>query len=121
MQEFSKLGIMAILHDWNYWYRDFPRFISRPEYQEKMQRLRRSDEIIVLTGMRRSGKSTLLKQEMEDLAKDHEKIQLLYINFEDLRFPPAMDSSILDQILATYRENINPDKEQFPTIDCSLN
>lgn len=74
MQDLSKLGIMAILHDWNYWDRDFPTVIPRPEYQEKMQRLRRSDEIIVLTGMRRSGKSTLLKQEMEDLARNHDKI-----------------------------------------------
>lgn len=117
MQDLSKLGIMAILHDWNYWDRDFPTVIPRPEYQEKMQRLRRSDEIIVLTGMRRSGKSTLLKQEMEDLARDHNKTQLLYINFEDPRFPPAMDSSILDQILATYRENINPDKEVYLFLD----
>lgn len=117
MQEFSKLGIMAILHDWNYWYRDFPRFIPRPEYLEKMQRLRRSDEIIVLTGMRRSGKSTLLKQEMEDLSRKHDKKQLLYINFEDPRFPPAMDASILDRILATYRENINLDKEVYLFLD----
>lgn len=73
MQDLSKLGIMAILNDWNYWNRDVPQYVPRPEYQEKMRRFRRSGEIIVLTGMRRSGKSTLLKQEMEDLAREHDK------------------------------------------------
>lgn len=117
MQDLTKLGIMTILNDWNYWNRDFPKYTPRQEYQERMRLFRRSDEIIVLTGMRRSGKSTLLKQEMEDLAREHNKKKLLYINFEDPRFPTTLDCTTLDLILETYRENINPDEEVYLFLD----
>nr|WP_256366064.1 AAA family ATPase [Methanogenium sp. MK-MG] len=72
---------------------------------------------MVLTGIRRSGKSTLLKLEMKSLAERVEKEQLLYINFEDPRFSDNLNTRTLDMIFETYRENINPEGEVYLFLD----
>ena len=117
MQELTKLGITEILNDWNYWNRDFEEYVPRTEYLNTIQRFRRSGEIIVLTGIRRSGKSTLLKLEMQDLAERVGKEALLYINFEDPRLSDSLDTRTLDQIFETYRETINPEGEVYLFLD----
>ncbi|MCK4378900.1 MAG: ATP-binding protein, partial [Deltaproteobacteria bacterium] len=60
----SKEEIFEVLSDWNYWDRPLPVTISRPRYEEDMARKAVSGEIIILKGVRRSGKSTLLLNEM---------------------------------------------------------
>ncbi|WAI00462.1 ATP-binding protein [Methanogenium organophilum] len=117
MQELTKLGITEILNDWNYWKRDFEAYVPRTEYLNTIRRFRKSGEIIVLTGIRRSGKSTLLKLEMQDLAQHVGKEALLYINFEDPRFGDTIDTRTLDMIFETYRETINPDGDVFIFLD----
>jgi len=117
MQELTKLGILEILNDWNYWHRNFEEYVPRTEYLNKIQRFRKSGEIIVLTGIRRSGKSTLLKLEMKSLADNVEKKELLYINFEDPRFSDNLNTKTLDLIFEVYRENINPEGEVYLFLD----
>lgn len=59
--------------------------ISRPTYLEKLDQLRNKQIIKVLTGVRRSGKSTILELYQDKLLKEGvqpEQIQVL--NFEDL-------------------------------------
>jgi len=117
MQELTRLGIMEILNDWNYWHRDFETYVPRTEYQRKIRAFRRSGEIIVLSGIRRCGKSTLLKLEMQDLAQSIGKKSLLFINFEDPRFSDHLNTDTLDRIFDTYRETINPDGEVYLFLD----
>jgi hypothetical protein len=117
MQELTKLKIIEILNDWNYWYRNFEEYIPRTDYLNKIKLFRRSGEIIVLTGIRRSGKSTLLKLEMKDLANDLEKKDLVYINFEDPRFSGNLNTKTLDMIFDAYRENINPEGDVYLFLD----
>lgn len=117
MQELSKLDILKILNDWNYWNRDFEEYVPRPDYLNRMKLFRRSGEIIALTGIRRSGKSTLLKLEMEDLAGERSRNELLYIFFEDPRLSENLNTKTLDLIIEVYRENINPKGEIFLFLD----
>ena len=59
--------------------------IKREEYLKKIRGFYDQDLIKVITGIRRSGKSTLLKQIIDELKNsgiDEEKI--IYINFEDI-------------------------------------
>lgn len=59
--------------------------LPRPKYIDKLNKLRDKQIIKVLTGVRRSGKSTILKLYQEQLLKvgvKQEQIQVL--NFEDL-------------------------------------
>ena len=60
--------------------------LPRPKYIDKLNKLRDKQIIKVLTGVRRSGKSTILKLYQEQLLKagvKQEQIQVL--NFEDLK------------------------------------
>jgi len=117
MPALTKLMILEILNDWNYWHRNFEEYVPRAGYLNKIKLFRRSGEIIVLTGIRRSGKSTLLKLEMKDLANDREKKELVYINFEDPRFSGNLTTNTLDMIFEAYRENINPHGEVYLFLD----
>jgi len=61
--------------------------ILREEYLRRIRPFYESDLIKVLIGMRRSGKSVLLKQiEAELINKGVENSHIIYINFEDLSY-----------------------------------
>lgn len=113
----EKHEIIEVLEEWNYWTRSLPDFVLREDYMAKMQRYEKSGEIIVLTGVRRSGKTTLLKQEIGRLIKKYDKKQMLFVNFEDPRFSPFLNTDLLEAIFQTYKEKINPGKKIFLFLD----
>ena len=59
--------------------------VQRTEYLEQLRSWKEEEVIKVVTGIRRCGKSTLLKQYMEMLLSEGtEESQIIYINFEEL-------------------------------------
>ncbi len=71
--------------------------IKRERYLSKIRDFYDSDLIKVITGIRRSGKSVLLSQIMQELtergvARDH----IIHINFEDLDYSDVSDAKALD-------------------------
>jgi hypothetical protein len=109
--------ILKVLADWNYWgsYRDSS--IERPEYLERLGRLAGTGEIVVVKGVRRAGKSTLLLQyarKLIDRGVDGKNI--LMVNFEDPRFKnPGLE--LLDKVYDTYLEELQPDLEHYVILD----
>ena len=76
--------------------------IERKKYIEKLRPFYESDLIKIITGIRRSGKSIILKQIMNEVKKA--KKHVLYLNFEDdrvLRRTP--DSTDLISYIESYR------------------
>ena len=70
-------------------------------------------EIIVIKGVRRSGKSTLMLQLMNVLRERGVSAEdMLYINFEEPLFIDQPGIEILDRLYRIYRERINP--QRFP-------
>ena len=62
-------------------------------------------EIVVLMGIRRSGKSTLLYQMIEHLLKTGSAHNICYINFDDNALIPfAKDPEFLQAAYETYLE-----------------
>ena len=59
-------------------------------------------KIIVLTGVRRCGKTSLLYHTMNILAKDMDKTKILFINFEDERL--ELPANELDLVIQSYSE-----------------
>jgi len=61
--------------------------LKRDEYIKKIVPFIDKDVIKVLTGIRRSGKSVMLKLLMEELKKRKiNENQFIYINFENLKY-----------------------------------
>lgn len=89
--------------------------IKREEYLKKIRGFYDQDLIKVITGIRRSGKSTLLKQIIEEL-KDSgvKKDKIVYVNFEDI------DMSYIknDMDLNTYvKKQIKDDDKYYLFFD----
>ncbi len=71
-------------------------------------------EITIITGVRRSGKSTLMYQMIDKLLKEGiDPKQILFVNLEDKKL--AKDS--LDDIHSSYLKNINLDKKAYIFLD----
>lgn len=74
--------------------------IRREYYLSKVRQVLNKPLIKVLLGMRRVGKSTLLKQIMEELAQNGiPESQIIFINFELLQFEPFKDYQSLNEYL----------------------
>jgi len=56
----DKSEIIEILNEWNYWNKDLPQTQERIFYDNKISSLIKYDEVLVIKGIRRSGKSTLM-------------------------------------------------------------
>jgi predicted AAA+ superfamily ATPase len=114
----SKEEIFEALADWNYWDKPHPRSVPRQDYENEIDRKAASGEIIILKGVRSSGKSTLMINEMKRLiAVGHEQRNILYINCEDPRFFGNLDLSLLEHIKQAYLEFMNPSAQPVIMLD----
>ena len=95
--------LLEILVDWNFWYKDRESGILRDRYRQDIEKLLSTNQIVSLTGPRRSGKSTLLLQFAKFLIsnKNVNPKDILIINFEDYRFTD-LTLTTLHKIYETY-------------------
>ncbi|MEK6893635.1 MAG: ATP-binding protein [Nanoarchaeota archaeon] len=71
-------------------------------------------EVTIVVGVRRAGKSTFMYQMVEKLIeKGVSPEQILFVNLEDTRF----DEDSLEDIYQAYRTNLNPDKKAYIFFD----
>ncbi len=109
---------IAKLTEWNPWW-EKPELIDelagkpRPQYKDLLNSTG-IKEITIITGIRRSGKSTLMYQIIQNLLKKGiNREQILFINLEDKK----LEKDSLDDIYLSYKENINIDKKAFIFLD----
>lgn len=106
------------LNEWNPWWENKESIEElkgkpRPKYKHLIDSVELK-EITVITGVRRSGKSTLMFQMIEHLMKKGVKPeQILFVNLEDKK----LINDSLDDIYRCYRENINLDKKAYIFLD----
>jgi len=99
--------ILEILIDWNYWGNFNKTFREREEYLKKLDILLKGKEIIVIKGVRRSGKSSLIYLFIKKLIDSGiDPKRTLIINFEDPRFPINLDLNDLMKIFETYLSKV---------------
>ena len=97
----SKNEILSILEDWNLWRKDIDAGFERPTYLAKLRSFVDTNQVVVITGPRRAGKSFLMRQLAKDLANRARKENVLFVNFEDPRFT-RLDTGLLNEIYETY-------------------
>ena len=106
------------LNEWNPWWEDKILIkeltgLTREKYDFLIDSIN-IKEIIVITGIRRSGKSTLMYQMIEKLlSKEIDPKQILFVNFEDKK----LINDSLDDIYLSYRKNMNPGKKAYIFFD----
>lgn len=110
--------IMAVLDKWNFWSQRINTGFKRPFYSEKLNKLLRMSEIVVLTGVRRSGKSTLILQLIEELIERGTKPKnTLYLNFEEPNFSDNLNVKFLVRIFDAYLEAFAPKGKIYLFLD----
>lgn len=89
--------------------------VIRKEYLSRLLAWKNEQVIKVVTGIRRCGKSTLLKQFQDRLVKDGvSQEQIISINFEDLDYEDLLDYKAL---YAYIKERLCPDKMTYIFLD----
>jgi len=105
------------LVEWNPWWENKDlinelKGTNRPEYSTLLSSIK-IKEITIITGIRRSGKSTLMYQMISHLLKNTDPKQILFVNLEDKK----LTEDSLEDIYESYRENLNPDKKAYIFLD----
>lgn len=117
----NKLQVREIMNDWNYWNGEIPSFRlgwRRENYLKQIMDSIQQKEIIALQGIRRSGKSTLMFQVMQELLSTGiKKEQMLYLNFEDFRLVNDLSVDLLEAFYNAYREEKNPEDFAYVFFD----
>jgi len=114
----DKTEIIEILNDWNYWNKPLPNTKERPLYDEKISSFMQYDEVVVIKGIRRSGKSTLMINQIKNLLKEGVLISdILFINFEDPRLINHLNLELLQEIKDVYLEYLNPQGKPYIFLD----
>ncbi len=111
--------ILDVLKRWNLWEHDIDTGITREKYLQDIYPYVARKEILVLKGIRRSGKSTIIQQLMKELVKKEKisKKQLLYLNLEDHNFAQELKISLFDKVLQTYQYYAKNKKKVYFFID----
>ncbi len=101
----SVLDLLVALNPW--WSnKPFETGIRRENYFAKIQKYLKTNEIVVLTGVRRSGKTTLLFQIIDDLIRNRglDPRSILFVNCDEPEVT-RLDNP-LETLLETYRRDV---------------
>lgn len=97
-------NIIEILKKWNPWEKEIDAGMRREAYIKKIFTYLERKEVIILKGIRRSGKSTIVKQLiLELIKKGASKKQILYLNLEDYGFANNLDLKLFDEVFEAYK------------------
>ncbi len=106
----EKEAIIEVLGEWNFWGRELEIGVKRDQAKEAIDLLK-TGKIISIVGIRRAGKSTLLKQIAKDLTTSGvEKNNLLIVNFEEARFDEELNIKFLLKIYDAFLEILTSNK-----------
>src|SRR3989344_3081431 len=113
----EKSEILNVLNDWNFWKKEIDVGIRREIIVKRIEEMSKAKEIVVITGIRRSGKSTSLLQFCKDMIDSGtNKEDILIINFEDPRLN-NLNLDLLNKIYEIYLTELNPSKEHYVILD----
>ncbi len=111
-------NIIEILKKWNFWEKDIDTGIERQFYLQQIFPYLERKEIIVIKGVRRCGKSTIIKQLMNELVKTKvSKKQIIYLNLEDYGFADDLTINLLEEVLEAYKKYSKNKKRIYFFID----
>lgn len=111
---------LDVLKDWNFWENEIDTGVVRRSHVDKLEWYNEFQEVIAISGVRRCGKSTILRQLIADL---HKKKRVpyrntLHINFEDPRLEAQkLDANDLFKLFEEYKNNLKPRGKIYVFLD----
>ncbi len=113
----EKSEILDILNDWNFWRNELDAGIKRETIVNRIDDISKVNEIAVITGIRRCGKSTAILQFCKELIDSGtSKKDILIVNFEDPRWS-NLNLDLLNKIYEIYLTELNPNKKHYVILD----
>lgn len=110
--------LITILKAWNPWEKTIDEGIVRKKYVDVVYPYIERKEILILKGIRRSGKSTIVKQLMKHLIREGIGTkQILYLNLEDYNFMNSLDIHLFEDVLNAYKNYAKNRKRIYMFID----
>jgi uncharacterized protein len=104
----EKNDLLGILKDWNFWEKDLNSGVRRDSYLKVLNKMLPSQQVKIITGARRSGKSFIMRQMAKQLmANGVDKKNILIVNFEDPGFVD-LNTKLIQQIFNAYLEDQSP-------------
>ena len=114
----QKEAILEVLEDWNCWSKPFKKSFERKSYKDEVAKKATPGEIIFLKGVRRSGKSTILRNYIDSLIDSGvKKEDILFVNLEDPRFAPYLSLDLLEDIKKAYLYYFAPENRPYIFLD----
>lgn len=98
----TKSELQNILADWSFWDKNPKKTIQRSVLSKPIHL--DPDLPLIIQGVRRGGKSTILPQIMEQQNRPHERS--IFVNFEDPRLTENLNHNLLDAILEATRARL---------------
>jgi len=111
--------LIDILTPFNFWRTKPFTGVTRPDYLNNLERLTSTGQVVVVTGVRRCGKTTILIQFINHLIENKaaEPSQTLYVNFEDPKLPVQDGPGLLDQIITAHLAFVDPQGPRYIILD----
>ena len=110
--------IISVLSEWNFWHKDISTGVLRQKYVGDLYRQKDLKEVSIVTGVRRSGKSTIVLQTLKQIIKSGVPVvNILYVNFEEPIFSTNLDLNFLLQMFRAYREEFSPKGKVYVALD----
>ncbi len=116
----------TLLTTWNPHFADLAKgkwegTVKREKYLERLKPLMDIPHVVILSGVRRAGKSTLMQQIMEYLIKEKRvpAKNVVYLFLEDILVQQylSMGWKLLDQLYKYYLETYNPEGKVYLFLD----
>ncbi len=83
------------------------KLIERPQYLNRLKGLKGTPDIKIITGIRRAGKSELMKAFAKYIKESNPKVNLIQIDYGDLRYDNLKDyKSLFEYVEKNYKPNI---------------
>ncbi len=84
------------------------KYLVRKQYLEKIIKLQNTPDIKVITGIRRSGKSVLLKEFMDYLKENDCNVNIIFANLQEIEFEELLEYHQLHKyVMEKYREGMH--------------
>ena len=110
--------MLEVLARWNRWGSARLDPGHRREVTAQLGPFIATKDVVALVGPRRAGKTTVLFQVMEQLARDGvAPTAMLHVNLEDPAFAPERGPDLLERLYRTYREEVHPDGKAWLFLD----